>query len=52
MSKENSRKLTTDEVNALMDGLATGEVAKQGGIGNDFFGLMIFLLIMYQIQSF
>ena len=30
-----SRKLTTDEVNALMDGLATGEVAKQGGIGND-----------------
>ena len=35
MSKENSRKLTTDEVNALMDGLATGEVAKQGGIGND-----------------
>ena len=35
MSKENSRKLTTDEVNALMDGLATGEVQKSEGIGNE-----------------
>lgn len=35
MSKENSRKLTTDEVNALMEGLSTGDVEKSDGIGND-----------------
>ena len=35
MTSENSRKLTTDEVNALMEGLSTGEVTKQTGIGND-----------------
>ncbi len=35
MSKENSRKLTTDEVNALMEGLSTGDVSKQSGIGNN-----------------
>ncbi len=32
---ENSRKLSADEVNALMDGLSTGEVSGSAGVGTD-----------------
>ena len=36
MANENSRKLTTDEVNALMEGLSSGEISQQGsGIGSN-----------------
>ena len=35
MSKENSRKLTTDEVDALMEGLSSGDVSGQTGVGNE-----------------
>ena len=30
-----SRKLTTDEVNALMEGLSTGDVSSEAGVGKD-----------------
>ena len=30
-----SRKLTTDEVNALMEGLSKGDVAGEAGVGKD-----------------
>ena len=46
MSKENSRKLTTDEVDALMEGLSSGDVSGQTGVGNELevapfsFGIM------------
>ena len=35
MGKENSRKLTTDEVDALMEGLSTGDVGGESGVGNN-----------------
>ena len=36
MANENSRKLTSDEVDALMDGLSSGEIKEQGkGIGSN-----------------
>ena len=36
MANENSRKLTSDEVDALMDGLSSGEIKQQGsGIGSN-----------------
>ena len=35
MSQENSRKLTTDEVDALMEGLSSGDVSGQTGVGNE-----------------
>ena len=36
MSNDNSRKLTTDEVNALMDGLSSGDISDQNtGIGSN-----------------
>ena len=35
MANDNSRKLTADEVNALMDGLSSGDVSGQTGVGND-----------------
>ena len=30
-----SRKLTTDEVNALMEGLSSGDVSSEAGVGKD-----------------
>ena len=30
-----SRKLTTDEVNALMEGLSKGDVSGEAGVGKD-----------------
>ena len=36
MANENSRKLTSDEVNALMEGLSSGNITEQGaGIGSN-----------------
>ncbi len=36
MAKDNSRKLTTDEVNALMEGLSSGDITEQStGIGGN-----------------
>ncbi len=35
MSKESSRKLTSDEVNALMDGLSSGDLSGSSGVGED-----------------
>ena len=36
MSNDNSRKLTADEVNALMDGLSSGDISDQNtGIGSN-----------------
>ena len=36
MANENSRKLTSDEVNALMEGLSTGDISGQSsGVGGD-----------------
>ena len=32
---ENSRKLSTDEVNALMEGLSTGDVSGSSGVGTE-----------------
>ena len=32
---ENSRKLTTDEVNALMDGLSSGDLSGASGVGTE-----------------
>ncbi len=35
MAKDSSRKLTTDEVTALMDGLQTGNIDSSQGVGKD-----------------
>ena len=35
MANESSRKLTTDEVDALMEGLSSGELGDQSGVGGD-----------------
>ena len=36
MANENSRKLTSDEVNALMEGLSSGDITEQNsGIGSN-----------------
>ena len=32
---ENSRKLTSDEVNALMEGLSSGDLSGSSGVGKD-----------------
>ncbi len=35
MANETSRKLTTDEVDALMEGLSSGDLGDQSGVGGD-----------------
>ena len=39
-----SRKLTTDEVNALMEGLSKGDVAGDQGVGKIFGSIQVGLL--------